>query len=70
MKRLTLRFGVRRRRSVTNETMRRREEQDEARKEFERQAELRRIDSFKDYSVVPTVTFKDIELLKKMGIVW
>ena len=41
MKHLALRFGIRRRRFVTNELQRRREEQDEARREYERQSELR-----------------------------
>jgi hypothetical protein len=70
MKRLTLRFGIKRRRRAVNELQRQREEQEELRREFERQAEVRRIDSFKDYSVVPVVSFADIEFLKRIGIAW
>jgi hypothetical protein len=48
---------------------RRREQQEEARIEYERQAEVRRIESFKDYSLVPVVTFADIAWLKGVGLV-
>lgn len=62
MKYLRMRFGLRRR-VMYNAQMERKKEQEAARREYERQAELRP-------EVCAVVTFKDIEWLKEMGIEW
>jgi hypothetical protein len=66
MKRLTLRFGIKRRRRVTNELLRQREQQDEARREYERQAELRPAAE----ELVPSICGCDHEWLREMAILW
>jgi hypothetical protein len=65
IKRSILRFGIRRRRKVTNELLRLREEQDEARKEYERQSELRPAEEF-----VPIICGCDRKWLEEMAILW
>lgn len=63
-KHLTTRFGVKRRRYVVNELMRRREEQEEAKREYERQAELR------SREWVPVISGCDREFLLAMKVEW
>jgi hypothetical protein len=68
MKRLTLRFGIVRRRRVTNELLRLREQQEEARREYERQAELRSLDPVGEF--VPSICGWDREWLEEMAVLW
>jgi hypothetical protein len=66
MKRLTVRFESQRKKRVMNQLMRQREEQEEARRQYERQAELRHV---ADDELSPLCAC-DREWLLEMSVIW
>ena len=68
IKRSILRFGIKRRRKTVNEILRQREEQEDLRREYESQRELRPLTPQSEF--VPTICGCDREFLTALKIVW